>query len=191
MGGKFEALDELLDEFIELPVPVGDRDENGKYKRITYRIESPSGRDGLKIEQVTQVAVTLASGGEDINTELMDDDEERSMFQLLLSETIYNKMLEDGVKWAWLRHSALTCLMWVSSGLSTAERYWASAGDPELMAPNREARRSKQQGSSAAAKSTRGRASTSGTNRRQGSTGQRQRQGNQKSRGGRSSNSGR
>lgn len=191
MGGKFEPLGELLDEFIELPVPIGDRDESGKFtKRKMYRIDSPSGRDGLKIEQVTQIAVTLASGGEDINTQLLDDDEERSMFQLLLSEKIYNQMLEDGVKWAWLRHAALTCLMWVSSGLSTAERYWASAGDPELMAPNREARRSKQQGSSAAAKSTRGRASMSGTNRGKGSSGHRQ-QGTRKSPGAPSSNSGR
>lgn len=186
MGGKFEALGELLDEFIELPVPIGDRKEG---KRKTYHINSPSGRDGLKIEQVTQVAVTLATGGEDINTELMDDDEERSMFQLLLGDQ-YEEMLADGVTWAWLRHAALTCLMWVSSGLSTAERYWASAGDPERMAPNRAARRSKQQDSSAAAKSTRGRASTSGTNRSRGSKGHRQ-QGTQKSRGGPSSTNGR
>lgn len=186
MGGKFEALGELLDEYIELPVPIGERAEG---KKKTYRIDSPSGRDGLKIEQITQVAVTLATGGEDINTELMNDDEERSMFQLLLGEQ-YEEMLSDGVKWAWLRHAALTCLMWVSSGLSTAERYWASAGDPELMAPNRAARRSKQQDSSAAAKSTRGRASMSGTNRGQAHKG-RPRQGTRKSPGAPSSNNGR
>lgn len=186
MGGKFEALGELLDEYIELPVPIGDR-KDGNVK--TYHIDSPSGRDGLKIEQITQIAITLATGGEDLNTEMMDDDEERSMFKLLLGDK-YEEMLEDGVKWAWLRHAALTCLMWVSSGLTTAERYWASAGDPERMAPNRAARRSKQQGSSAAETSTRGRASMNGTNRGRGSKGHRQ-QGTRKSPGAPSSNSGR
>lgn len=188
MGGRFEALDELLDEFIELPVPVGDRDEQGKQRRIKYRIESPSGRDGLKIEAITQAAVTLVQGGEDIDTELLDDDEERDTFKLLLGD-VYETMLKDGVKWVWLRHSALTVLMWVNSGLNTAEQYWASAGDPERLARNRAERRSKQQGSSAAAKSTRRRASTSGTNRGRG-TGGRQRQGNPASHGKSSSTSG-
>lgn len=185
MGGKFEKLGELLDEYIELPVPIGNR-EDGKIKH--YKIESPTSRDGLKIEAITQAAVTLVSGGEDIDTELLDDDEERDTFKLLLGD-VYEEMLEDGVKWVWLRHAALTCLMWVNSGLTTAEQYWASAGDPERLARNRAERRSKQQGSSAAAKSTRRRASTSGTNRGQG-TGHRQHQGNQKSHGGSSSKSG-
>lgn len=186
MGGKFEKLGELLDEFIELPVPIGDREE-GKTK--LYRIDSPSGRDGLKIEAITQAAVTLVQGGEDIDTELLDDDEERDTFKLLLGD-VYEEMLADGVKWVWLRHAALTCLMWVNSGLQTAEQYWASAGDPERLARNRAERRSKQQGSSAAVTSTRGRASMSGTNHGRG-TGGRQRQGNRKSRGGSSSTSGR
>jgi hypothetical protein len=186
MGGNFQKLGELLDEYIELPVPIGDR-KDGKTK--TYQIESPSGRDGLKIEAITQAAVTLVSGGEDIDTELLDDDEERNTFKLLLSEEIYEEMLADGVKWVWLRHAALTCLMWVNSGLTTAEQYWASAGDPERLARNRAERRSKQQGSSAAARSTRQRASTSGTNRNRGSKGHRQ-QGTRKSPGGSSSTSG-
>lgn len=186
MAGNFQQLGELLDEFIELPVPIGDRDE-GKIK--VYHIESPSSRDGLKIERITQIAAQLVSGGEDIDTEALDDDEERNLFEMLLGSN-FKQMLDDGVKWCWLRHAALTCLMWVSSSLQTAERYWASAGDPEKMAPNRETRRSQQQGSSAAAKSTRSRGYTSGTNRGKGSTGHRQR-GTRKSPGAPSSNSGR
>jgi hypothetical protein len=186
MGGSFKELGELLDEFIDLPVPIGDR-KDGKTK--TYRVESPSGRDGLKIEQITQIAVTLVQGGEDINTEMLDDSEEKDTFRLLLGP-VYDEMLADGVKWVWLRHAALTCLMWVNSGLQTAEQYWASAGDPERLARNRAERRSKQQGSSAAAKSTRGRASMNGTNHGQG-TGHRQHQGSRKSRGANSSKSGR
>ena len=186
MGGNFQKLGELLDEYIDLPVPIGDR-KDGKVK--TYHIESPTSRDGLKIEAITQAAVTLVSGGEDINTELLDDDEERNTFKLLLGLDVYEEMLADGVKWVWLRHAALTCLMWVNSGLTTAEQYWASAGDPERLARNRQERRSKQQGSSAAATSTRGRASMSGTNRSRGSKGHRPK-GTQTSRGGSSAQSG-
>lgn len=175
MAGRFEALDELLDEFIELPVPVGDGDDR---KIKTYRIDTPSARDGLMIERITNAAVQIANGGENINVEMLDDEEERELYQMLLGDT-FGKMLDDGVKWAWMRHVSLTVLMWVSSGLDTAEKYWKAAGDPERLAPNREARRSKQQGSSAAAKSTRSRGSTSGTNRSQGSKGRR-RQGHRK-----------
>jgi len=185
MAGKFEQLGELLDEFIELPVPIGDR-EDGKVK--TYRIESPSSRDGLQIERITQIAAELVTGGENVDTELLDDDEERNLFEMLLGAQ-FQQMVDDGVKWVWLRHAALTCLMWTTSGLTTAERYWASAGDPEKMARNRAERRSKQQDSSAAAKSTRGRASTSGTNRGKGSGGHR-RQGTRKSHGAGSSKTG-
>lgn len=186
MAGKFEQLGELLDEVIELPVPVGDR-EDGNVR--TYRIESPSARDGLRIEQITQIAAQLVDGGEEINTEILDDDEERNLFEMLLGKN-FQRMQDDGVKWVWLRHASLTCLMWVTSGLSTAERYWASAGDPERLAPNREARRSKQQAGSAAATSTPKRGSTSGTNRSRGS-GAHRRRGTRKSPGASSSTSGR
>lgn len=169
MAGRFEALDELLDEFIELPVPVGDGDDR---KLKTYRIESPSAHDGLQLERITNMAVQLASGGENINTELLDDEEERDLYKMLLGDT-FDRMVKDGVKWVWLRHASLTTLMWVSSGLDTAEKFWGAAGDPERMAPNREARRQKQRAGSAAEKSTRGRASTNGTSRGRGTKGHR------------------
>lgn len=183
MAGRFEALDELLDEAIELPVP-SDKHPGRK----VYRIESPNAKDGLQIEKITNIAVHLANGGENIDTEMLDDDEERDLYQMLLGH-VYAEMLADGVKWVWLRHASLTVLMWVSSGLNTAETFWKAAGDPERLAPNRATRRSKQQDGSAAETSTRGRASTSGTNRNRGTKGRRH-QGTQKSRGAGSSNSG-
>ena len=183
MAGKFEALDGLLDESIELPVP-----STAHPGRKLYKIASPNARDGLQIEKITNIAIHLANGGEDINTEMLDDDEERDLYQMLLGP-VYQEMLDDGVQWVWLRHASLTVLMWVSSGLNTAEQFWRAAGDPERLARNRAERRSKQQGSSAAAKSTRGRASTSGTNRNRGTRG-RHPQGTQKSPGGSSSKSG-
>ena len=148
MPGKFEALEELLDEVIELPVL-------GK----TYKIPSPSAKDGLRIEQITNIAVRAAAGGDvTADAEALDDDEERDLFQLCLG-TVYEEMLADSVPWVWLRHAGLTAMVWISSGLSAAERFWASAGNPETEAPNRAARRS----GSAAASKTRSRGSTSGT----------------------------
>lgn len=183
MAGKFEALDELLDESIDLPVPSTKHPQ-----RRVYKIASPNARDGLAIERITNTAIQLANGGENINTELLNDDEERDLFRTLLGST-YDEMLEDGVNWVWLRHAALTVLMWVSSGLNTAEQFWAAAGNPERLARNRAERRSKQQAGSAAETSTRGRASTSGTNHGRGTNGRR-RQGNPQSRGAGSSKSG-
>ena len=180
MAGRFEALDELLDESIELPVP-SDKHPGRKL----YKINSPSAKDGILIERITNMAVQLASGGEDVNTELLDDEEERDLYKTLLGP-VFDEMIEDGVRWVWLRHASLTTLMWVSSGLSVAEQFWGAAGDPERMAPNREARRSQQRGGSAAVTSTRGRASTNGTNPARGTNGHR-RQGSRKSPGASSS----
>lgn len=166
MAGRFEAIDQLLDDAIELPIPS----EKHPQRKI-YRIESPSGRDGLRIERITNVAIELVNGGENVNMELLDDDEERNLYQMLLGSQ-FQAMLDDGVRWAWIRHAALTSLMWISAGLETAEKFWASAGNPERMAPNRETRRQQQAGS-AAAKSTPQRGSTSGTNRHRGNGGRR------------------
>lgn len=167
MAGNFGALDELLDESIELPVPSVSHPD-----RKTYRIESPGAKDGLFIQRLTTAAVQLVEGGENIDTEALDDGEERELFQRLLGAT-FAEMVEDGVKWVWMRHAALTVLMWVSSGMETAEKFWAAAGNPEALAPNREARRSKQKDGSAAATSTPRRGSTNGTNRNRGTKGHR------------------
>lgn len=153
MPGKFESLNELLDETIDLPIM-------GK----VYKVQSPSSRDGLKVEKITNIAIAMANGGKNIDTQVLDDDEERDLFRLCLGDT-YQELLEDGVPWVWLRHAALTAMMWISTGMTAAEKYWASAGNPETQAPNRAARRAT---GSAAVNSTQKRGSTSGTNRRQG-----------------------
>lgn len=155
MPGKFEALEELLDQNIELPVC-------GK----TYSIPSPTAKDGLRVEQITNLAIRAAAGG-DVTTEAeaLNDDEERDLFQLCLG-AVYDEMIADGVPWVWLRHAGLTAMVWISSGLQAAERYWASAGNPETEAPNRAARRS----GSAAASKTRSRGSSSGTSQRRGTS---------------------
>lgn len=151
---RFDALDELFDEALELPI-----------KGKSYRIPSPSGEDGLQVQRITSVAVQLLAGGKDINTEVLDDDEERSLHQMCLGP-VYDELLADDVGWAWLRHAGLTAMIWIANGQEAAERYWKAAGDPSQLAPNREARRAAKKSGSAAAKSTPRRGSTSGTSGR-------------------------
>lgn len=157
MTTRFEALEELFDDALELPVKGRD----GAVR--TYRIPSPSAMDGLKIQRIATLAAKLYRGGEGIDTTVLDDDEELDLVKLCLGPTD-EELIADGVDWAWRRHVGLTAMFWVTSGQETAEKYWKAAGDPSRMAPNRETRRARS-GSGAASK-TRKRGSTSGTNAR-------------------------
>jgi hypothetical protein len=155
MAATFEPLDELFDDSLELPI-------QGK----TYRIPSPTGEDGLKIQRITTVAATLLAGGEAPNTQHLDDDEELDLFQMCLGP-VYDELLAARVDWSWIRHAGLTAMFWITSGVDDALTYWKAAGDPSRLAPNRETRRkqAKKSGSAAASK-TRKRGSTSGTSGR-------------------------
>lgn len=156
----FAALDELLDDALELPIPGRDG------KRRTYRIASPESLDGLKIQQLTTLATRLLAGGEAVDTTLLGDDEEYDLIKMCLGPTD-EELQADGVSWTWRRHAGLTCLFWLTNGKDSAEKYWLAAGDPSRMAPNRETRRkaAKKTGSATASK-TRSRGSSSGTSAR-------------------------
>jgi hypothetical protein len=151
MAVRFEALDALFDDALELPL-----------KGKVYRIPSPSAEDGLRVQTITTLAARLLNGGEAIDTEALDDDEERDLFQLSLGP-VYGELLKDGRDWAELRHMGLTAMFWITNGVETAQTYWKAAGDPSLLAPNREARRKAKKSGSAAASKTPRRGSTSGT----------------------------
>ncbi|MFF7452095.1 MULTISPECIES: hypothetical protein [unclassified Streptomyces] len=152
---RFEALDELFDECLELPI-----------KGKTYKVPSPSAEDGLRVQRITTMATKLFDKGEAVDTELLDDDEERDLISLCLGPT-QDEMVANKVDWTWMRHAGLTAMFWITAGADAAEKYWNSGGNPELMAPNREARRAaaKKSGSAAASK-TQKRGSTSGTSAR-------------------------
>ncbi|MBP8532353.1 hypothetical protein [Streptomyces sp. MK37H] len=153
MGARFEALDELFDDTLTLP--IGDRE---------YVIPSPSAEDGLRVQRITTLAARLQSGGEAVDTTLLDDEEEIDLFQLCLGP-VYDELLAE-VDWVQLRHAGLTAMFWIVSGVETAEKYWRSKGDPSLLAPNRETRRAQKKSGSGTASKTRSRGSTSGTSGR-------------------------
>ncbi|WP_326797443.1 hypothetical protein OG946_20150 [Streptomyces sp. NBC_01808] len=154
MATAFEALDSLLDDALELPI-----------KGKLYRIPSPSGEDGLKVQRITNLAVQMLAGGESVDTEILDDDLEHDLFRLCLGP-VYDELLADGVDWSWIRHAGKTAMMWIVSGVEDAREFWARAGAPSQPAPNRAARRAAKRTGSAAASKTPRRGSTSGTSGR-------------------------
>lgn len=161
MATRFEALDELFDDALELPVKGRD----GQIR--TYRIPSPSAEDGLRIQKISALATRLMAGGESLDTEILNDEEELDLIHDALG-TADTEMQQDGVDWTWRRHAGITAFLWITQGAEAARQFWAAAGDPtKLPAANRAERRAaaKSNGSATAAK-TRSRASTSGTSGR-------------------------
>lgn len=165
---RFEALSELHDDSLTLPVKGGD----GRVRE--YTIPAPSAEVGLKVQQLTGMAVGLLAGGAEPDTSALDDAGELDLYKMCLGD-VHEQLLKDGVTWPWHRHVAITAVRWILDGLDAAAEYWKAAGDPTQVAgPNREARRAaakakkktKSKSGSAAANGTRRPASTSGTSAR-------------------------
>ncbi|WP_439676002.1 DUF7426 family protein [Embleya sp. MST-111070] len=146
----FEALGELLDE--TLPLPIGDR---------VYVVPAPSAEIGLRTQALIHAAAVAADGGR-IDEEVLGDAAERDLYREVLG-TAHDEMLAAGVKWPALKHAAITAMVWIAQDRAAAEIYWNSGGDPNRAAPNRAARRANPSG---AASKTRSRGSTSGTSTR-------------------------
>lgn len=152
----FEALDNFLDDYLELPVKGRD----GQTR--VYRIEDPSAEDGIRIERITSLAARLAAGGKAPDTPVLGDQEELDLYRLCLGSA-YEPLMRE-VKWGPFKHVALTAMFWVTTDKETAQEFWRSGQQPGK-APNRAARRQASRGSSAsaAANTTQSPASTSGT----------------------------
>lgn len=157
MAVSFEALDDFLDDALELPVLGRD----GTVR--TYRIPSPPAEDGLRVEAITRAAARMVQDGVEPDTKSLSDDEERSLYRMILGD-VHDELLV-ATDWSRFKHAALTAMFWITADRETAQKYWASGGDPSQLAPNRAARRQAARGSSesAAASTTRSRGSTSGT----------------------------
>lgn len=157
MAATFEALDDFLDDWLELPALCKD----GQTR--TFRIPSPPAEDGLRVDQITTAAARMLQGGSAADEAVLNDDEERDLFRLVLGPA--HDEIAAHLSWTRFRHVAMTAMVWITSSRDHAATYWASGGDPSLAAPNRAARRSRSNASSAsaAANTTRSRGSTSGT----------------------------
>lgn len=157
MAAKFQALDDFLDDWLELPAKCKDGETR------TFKIPSPAAEDGLRVEAITKAAARLYLNGTEPDQELLDNDEEKDLFKLVLG-SVHDEIAAQ-LSWARFRHVALTTMVWVLQDRDRAATYWESGGDPSLLAPNRAARRQPKSppSASAAASGTRSRGSTSGT----------------------------
>ncbi|MFJ4009469.1 hypothetical protein [Streptomyces sp. NPDC090026] len=157
MAATFDALDDFLDDYLELPVKGTDGVQR------TYRIPSPPAEDGLRVEKITTMAARMLATGTEPDTTVLDDREELDLYRLCLSD-VHDQLLAE-VPWSRFKLAALTAMYWITADRETAAAFWKAGGDPSRLAPNRAARRQQRPGSSgsAAASTTRSRGSTSGT----------------------------
>lgn len=145
----FQALAELLDETLQLP--IGE---------TVYTVPAPSAEVGLRTQAIVNAAAAAADGGH-VDEEILSDAAERDLYRDVLG-TAYDDLLAAGVSWPVLKHCAITAMVWIAQDRGAAETYWNAGGDPSRLAPNRAARRAQ----SGAASSTRSRGSSSGTSTR-------------------------
>lgn len=130
----FKAIDEYIEDYIDLPVP--DRD-GGQH---VYRIREVSAETGLYVQQVMRVAAKVAAKGrdditaDDVDGLELDDDQERDLMSLLLGDVL-EQMVADRVGWSMIQRVNATVMLWVAGGREQAERFWNSGGQAPGKAP--------------------------------------------------------
>jgi hypothetical protein len=128
-----------------------------------YLIPDVDAKTGLYFERLLAAGVSVHLGADltDLPRPDLDDDQERTLYQRALG-TAYDEMMADGCPWPAVKRAGVTAFLHVSDP-DLAEKYWNSgaADVPPASAPNRAARRAST--STGAARTTRGRGSTSGT----------------------------
>ncbi|WP_067470020.1 DUF7426 family protein [Actinomadura macra] len=158
-----------------------------------YRIEDVTAETALMVEKLLGLGAALVSDDEDadIDTDILDDGDERDLYERLLGDA-YAQMRADGVGWTAIKHAAMTVMAWVLQDQDAAEQYWRSGGGADALGEaltGRQQNRASRRASEAVARKTPRPGSTNGTNPRHRGRGK-QRPGNP-SRGPGSSPSGR
>lgn len=150
----FKDLREFTDgRFIDLPI-------DGK----TYRVHDVDAETGIWVQRVMELGIA-ASQGQEVDGAVLDDDDETEAYERVLGDT-YEEMIADRVAWSDIKHCATTAMIWIAFDEDTAQKYWEtgkSAAPGEAAAPAAGPNRASRRASSAAARKTRSRASTSGT----------------------------
>jgi hypothetical protein len=108
----FEDLGGLIADELRLPI-----------RGRTYVVPSPSAADGLRVQRITTLAARVIAGGEAVDTQLLDDEQEIDLYRLALGPA-YEQLLADEVPWTALRHAALTAVTWIATDEATALAYW-------------------------------------------------------------------
>lgn len=139
----------MLDAGLALPI-----------RGTTYTVPPVDAETGLRLQRLAEVAAKVAQAaesGDPLDGVALDDAGEIDLYRDALGAA-YDEMIADRVPWPALKVAGVTAWLDAAVSREAAEAYWNAAGDPELLAGNRETRR-------AAARSTRRPASASGTTR--------------------------
>lgn len=93
-----------------------------------YRVESPDPRTGLFLTSVHELGLAASAGAtlspSDLARLRMDDDEEKSFYQLILGDA-YQQMVDDGVKWPKIQDVATHAYLTFNRNNEAAERLLA------------------------------------------------------------------
>jgi hypothetical protein len=133
-----------------------------------YEVPPISAELGLRFQDLMAIAAKAKKAQDaatqytpdDADTEVMNDAGERDLYREALGP-VYEQMIADGVTFAELKLASLYVMFHAIYGDTFADAYWASGG--KAPAPNRAARRTGTRTRTAAAPTTKKRASRSGT----------------------------
>lgn len=124
-------------EYPTLKLPVGEK---------TYVVESPDANTGLWVQSLMSASAAVRAGLVPTETDsklILDDDEERSLYERVLGPTC-QQMIDDGVRWPALKRAGAAAVAWIAFGEEAAERVWngsaeGKAQDPEPSSSGSEA----------------------------------------------------
>ncbi len=121
-------LDELLEPWLDLPI-------RGK----TYRLPAADAATGLWCQRIAEISMVMRLGGEvsdsDAKALQLDDDEEKSFVERMLTPAVYRQMIEDKVPWEHLRFAGRVAFAWATESREAAVALWERGGRPEASEP--------------------------------------------------------
>lgn len=108
----------------------------------------------FRAQQAQQKDATFVPDDDDM--QILNDQQERDIYREVLSDGLWEEMVDDGLTFEHLRIAAMYALLYATQGEEVADRFWASGG--KAQAPNRSARRTATRTRTGAARTTRKRA---------------------------------
>jgi hypothetical protein len=104
-------------------------------KGKTYVVKSPDAATGLFIQSLMSTAQMSRSGlpvAGTVDAQLvLDDDDERNLFQRALGDT-YAELSTDGVGWHNIKRAGSAAVLWIHRGEEAAELFWnGGTSDPK------------------------------------------------------------
>lgn len=146
-----EQLGSFLDPILAVP-----------YRGKTYQVPAVDAETGLRLQKLVSAGVRTALEDkiDPATIELVNDAEELGFYETVLGP-VYDELLVDGASSPAVKFIAQTALMWHAQDYAMAAEFWRAEG--KVPAPNREQRRTATKTRTAAAPTTKRRASRSGT----------------------------